>query len=344
MKALSRSIAAAGLFSAVMLSGVSAVSAQESVEEFYSGRTMEMIIGYSPGGGYDQYARLVARHLGQYIPGNPEIIPRNMPGASSFLATNYLYNVAPQDGSVLGAVAQSIGMSQAMDDVQLDVDVGEFHYIGSPTMENNVLITWHTSPVATFEDALETSIPIGATGGSTSSQYPAIMNALLDTQFEIITGYPGGNEINYAMESGEVDGRGSVNWASLVPLGWHEDGMINVITQIGLQREAALPDTPLLFELATNEEDEQLLRLLSAPTAMGRPIMTTPNVPEERVQALRDAFDQMIADPAFIEAAEVEGLSIIPISGEALQAISDEILSAPEDVALRLGEFIGVQE
>lgn len=344
MQGLSGLAVGAVLAATTMLSGIAAVSAQDSVEEFYSGRTMDMIIGYSPGGGYDQYARLVARHLGKYIPGNPEIVPRNMPGASSFLATNYLYSVAAQDGSVLGAVAQSIGMSQAMGEVQLDGNVGEFAYIGSPTMENNVLITWHTSPVATVEDAIETEIPIGATGGSTSSQYPSIMNALLGTKFEIITGYPGGNEINYAMESGEVDGRGSVNWASLVPLGWYEDGLINVLVQVGLQRETALPDTPLLFELAQNDDDEQLLRLLSAPTAMGRPIMTTPNVPVERVQALRDAFDQMIADPAFVQAAEAEGLSIIPISGADLQTISDEILYTPEEVAQRLGEFIGVQD
>lgn len=328
-----------GLSLAGLLAGAP-VMAQESVEEFYSGKTIDMIIGYSPGGGYDQYARLVARHLGNYIPGNPEIIPRNMPGASSRLAAGFIYNVAPQDGTILGTADQSLAVAQAMGDPALELDASQFGYIGSPTMENNVLITWHESGVETVEDARTTPIAIGATGGSTSSQYPTIMNELLGTRFEIITGYPGGNDINFAMESGEVDGRGSVNWASVKPLGWLERDLINVLVQIGLKREADLPDVPLLFELAETEEDEQLLRLLSAPTAIGRPVFTTPNVPEERLQALRDAFDAMVADPAFIEAAAQENLSIIPVSGLELEQTVDEILATPPEVAARLAEFI----
>lgn len=328
-------------FAALLVSGPSL--AQDSVEEFYRGKTIDMIIGYSPGGGYDQYARLVARHLGEYIPGNPEIVPRNMPGASSRLAAGYIYNVAPQDGTVIGTADQSLAVAQAMGE-RLELDASQLGYVGSPAMENNVLITWHESNVATVDDAKQTPIAIGATGGSTSSQYPSIMNSLLGTQFEIITGYPGGNDINFAMESGEVDGRGSVNWASLKPLGWYDEGQINVLVQIGLQREPDLPDVPLLYELAENQEDEQLLRMLSAPTAMGRPIFTTPNVPEERLQALRDAFDQMVVDPAFIEAAANEGLSVIPVSGAQLQQTAEEIISTPPDVAARLSEFIGVAQ
>ncbi|WP_332718226.1 Bug family tripartite tricarboxylate transporter substrate binding protein [Pelagibacterium mangrovi] len=328
-------------FAALLVSGPAL--AQDSVEEFYRGKTIDMIIGYSPGGGYDQYARLVARHLGEYIPGNPEIVPRNMPGASSRLAAGYIYNVAPQDGTVIGTADQSLAVAQAMGE-PLELDASQFGYVGSPAMENNVLITWHESNVATVDDAKQTPIAIGATGGSTSSQYPSIMNSLLGTQFEIITGYPGGNDINFAMESGEVDGRGSVNWASLKPLGWYEEGQINVLVQIGLQREPDLPDVPLLYELAENQEDEQLLRMLSAPTAMGRPIFSTPNVPQERLQALRDAFDQMVVDPAFIEAAANEGLSVIPVSGAELQQTAEEIISTPPDVAARLAEFIGVAQ
>lgn len=322
------------------MGSVAPALAQNSVEEFYRGKTVDLIIGYSPGGGYDQYARLVARHLGQYIPGQPEIIPRNMPGASSRLAAGYIYNVAAQDGTVLGTADQSLAVAQAMGEA-LDLDASKYGYIGSPASENNVLITWHDSGVATVEDAKTTKIAIGATGGSTSSQYPLIMNALVGTQFDIISGYPGGNDINFAMESGEVSGRGSVNWASLKPLGWLEKGQINVLVQIGLERDPELPDVPLLYELATNDEDEQLLRLLSAPTAMGRPIFTTPNVPEERLQALRDAFDKMVADPAFVEAAAKEGLSVIPVSGAQLQETAEEIIGTPDEISKRLGEFIG---
>lgn len=334
-----------GLLGAMLIGSVCAAPghAEETVEAFYQGKTIDMIIGYSSGGGYDRYARLVARHLGKYIPGNPEIVPRNMPGASSRLAAGYIYNVAPQDGTVLGTADQSLSVAQAMGE-SLELDASAFGYIGSPTMENNVLITWHTSKVSSVDEARQIAIPIGATGGSTSSQYPSIMNALLGTKFEIVSGYPGGNDINYAMETGEVDGRGSVNWASLKPLGWYEEGLINVLVQIGLQREADLPDVPLLYELASTDEDEQLLRLLSAPTAMGRPIFTTPNVPEERLQALRKAFDEMVADPAFAQAAADEGLSVIPLSGEQLQQTVSEILATKPEVAARLSEFIGVSD
>jgi tripartite-type tricarboxylate transporter receptor subunit TctC len=328
-------------FGIALLATASAMPAfaQNSVEEFYRGKTIDLIIGYSPGGGYDQYARLVARHLSQYIPGNPNVVPRNMPGASSRLAAGYIYNVAAQDGTVIGTADQSLAVAQAMGE-PLDLDASKFGYVGSPASENNVLITWHTSGVGNVDDAKAKKIAIGATGGSTSSQYPLIMNALLGTQFEIISGYPGGNDINFAMESGEVDGRGSVNWASLKPMGWIEKNRINVVVQIGLEKDPDLQDVPLLFELATNAEDEQLLRLLSAPTAMGRPIFAPPNVPQERLQALRDAFEKMVADPAFVEAAAKEGLSVIPVSGETLQATATEIITTPDEISKRLGEFI----
>ncbi|MBY5827565.1 Bug family tripartite tricarboxylate transporter substrate binding protein [Rhizobium leguminosarum] len=315
-------------------------SMAQSVEEFYRGKTIDMIIGYTPGGGYDQYARLVSRFLGQHMPGKPQIIPRNMPGAASFLAANYIYNVAPKDGTVLGMVAQSVPLSQAMGEPALKLDSSKFPQIGSPAMDNNVVVTWKTSKIKTVTDAQKEKSIMGATGGSTSAQFPTIMNSVLGTKFEIITGYPGGNEINFAMENGEVDGRGSVNWASVKPLGWVEKKSVNVLVQIGLQREPDLPDVPLIFELAQNPEDEKLLRLLSAPTALGRPVITTPDVPADRVQALRDAFDKMVVDPAFLKAAAEEGLMVRPRSGKELQTIVDEIISAPPKVMSRLATFM----
>ncbi|MBY5775156.1 hypothetical protein HFN63_34825 [Rhizobium leguminosarum] len=335
LKLISRLLVAAGI-----LMGLSGASMAQSVEEFYRGKTIDLIIGYSPGGGYDQYARLIARHIGEHIPGKPQIVPRNMPGASSFLAANYLYNVAPKDGSVLGMVAQSVPLSQVLGEVSLRLDASKFPQIGSPAQDNNVVVTWTTSKIKTFEDAQKAKSIIGATGGSTSAQYPNIMNAVLGTKFEIITGYPGGNEINFAMENGEVDGRGSVNWASVKPLGWVEKKLINVLVQIGLQRERDLPDVPLIFELAKNPEDEKLLRLLSAPTALGRPVITTPGVPEERVQAMRDAFDKMVVDPVFLKAAASEGLTIVPKSGKDLQSVVNEIVAASPDVVSRLAGFM----
>ncbi|EUB99166.1 hypothetical protein PMI07_005447 [Rhizobium sp. CF080] len=315
-----------------------------AIANFYRGKTMDLIIGYSPGGGYDQYARLVGRFLGKHIPGNPSIVPRNLPGASSRTAAAFLYAKAPQDGTVIGTADQSLALAQVMGDSTLrDIDTGKFGYVGSPTMENNIVITWHKSKVTDVEKARQIAVPIGATGGSTSSQYPLIMNNLLGTRFEIIMGYPGGNDINMAMENGEVDGRGSVNWGSVKPLGWVDKKMINILVQVGLQREKELPNVPLLMDFAAKDEDKQMLRLISAPTTIGRPIFSTPNVPPERLDALRKAFDAMVKDPEFLAAAQKEGLLVEPISGKQLEQIVTEIVSTPKDVGAKLAKLIGVQ-
>jgi tripartite-type tricarboxylate transporter receptor subunit TctC len=313
----------------------------QSVEEFYKGKTISMVIGYSPGGGYDTYARLVARFMGDHIPGKPTLVPRNMPGASSRVAAAYVYNVAPKDGTTLATADQSLALAQAMGE-KLQFDTTKFIYIGNPSAENNTTVTWHTSPVKTIEDAKKIEVPLGATGGSTSSQYPRAMNAVLGTKFKVILGYPGGNDINLAMERGEVAGRGSNSWASWKATRpeWLKEKKINILVQIGLSKSPDLPDVPLLMDLATNEEDRAVLKLLSSPSAIGRPIFTTPGVPEDRVKALRAAFDATIKDPAFIEEAKKAGLEIDPVSGEELQKIVNDIVNTPEPIAKRLAEII----
>ena len=321
---------------------VAAGSAQgQSVEDFYKGKTISMVIGYSPGGGYDTYARLVARFMGDHIPGKPNIVPRNMPGASSRVAAAYVYNVAPKDGTTLATGDQSLALAQAMGE-KLQFDVTKFNFIGNPSAENNTTVTWHTSPVKTIDDAKRVEVPVGATGGSTSSQYPRAMNALLGTKFKVILGYPGGNDINLAMERGEVAGRGSNSWASWKATRpeWLKEKKINILVQIGLRKSPDLPDVPLLIDLAANPEDRAVLRLLSSPSAIGRPIFTTPGVPEERVNALRAAFDATVKDPAFLEEAKKAGLEVDPVSGKELQEIVNDIVNTPEPIAKRLAEII----
>jgi hypothetical protein len=202
---------------------------------------------------------------------------------------------------------------------------------------------WHTSKVKTIEDAMKYEAPMGATGGSTSSQYPRAMNALLGTKFKIILGYPGGNDINLAMERGEVEGRGSNAWASWksTRMDWIRDKKVNIIVQIGLKKEPDLPDVPLLIDLAKNEEDKAVLRLLSAPTTIGRPIFTSPGVPEERVKALRAAFDATMKDPEFLADAKRSGFDINPVSGEEMQKIVADIVATPKVIADRLQSIIG---
>ena len=319
-----------------------AASSQQPAEEFYRGKKIDLIIGYSSGGTYDLYARLVARHLGNYIPGKPLIVPRNMPGAGSRAAATWVYNVAPHDGTVLATADQSLSLQQAAGDKRINFDVTKFIYIGNPSVENNTTATWHASGVKTLEDARRREVTMGATGGSTSSQYPKAMNALLGTRFRIILGYPGGNDINLAMERGEVDGRGSNSWASwkATRAHWLAENKINILVQIGLNKAPDLPDVPLLMDLAANGEDRALLRLLSASTHIGRPIFTTPGVPADRVETLRKAFDAMVRDPAFLEQARKENFDIDAVSGEALQKLVAEIVAMPKAQGERLKKIL----
>ncbi|MDB5570900.1 MAG: Tripartite-type tricarboxylate transporter, receptor component TctC [Hyphomicrobiales bacterium] len=318
----------------------------QTVEAFYQNRKMDMVIGYSPGGTYDLYARLVARHLGAHIPGAPSIVPRNMPGGGSRTAIAWMYSVAPKDGSILGTGDQSLSIAQALGDPQIRFDVTKLVYIGNPARENNTTAAWAASGVKTLQDAMAREVTAGATGGSTSSQYPKAMNALLGTKFKIILGYPGGNDINLALERGEVAVRGSNSWQSWKATrpDWLRDGKINILVQIGLQKAPDLPDVPLLMDLAKTEEDRAVLRLLSAPTAIGRPIFTTPGAPEERVKALRTAFDAMVKDARFLDDAKRENFEIEPVSGAEMQKIVAEIVTAPEPVRKKLGEIIGSVE
>jgi tripartite-type tricarboxylate transporter receptor subunit TctC len=343
MSHLSRIGTAFGLLVVLVAGALQPARSQQSVESFYRGRQMEMIIGYSPGGTYDLYARLVARFLGNFIPGKPTIVPRNMPGAGSRAAVKWVYSVGPKDGTVLATADQSLSVEQAMGDKQVDFDTTKLIYIGNPNADNNTTAAWHTSGIKTIEDAKKRTVVVGATGGSTSSQYPKAMNALIGTKFKIVIGYPGGNDINLALEKGEVDVRGSNSWGSWKATrpDWLRDHKINILVQIGLTKAPDLPDVPLLIDLAQNDQDRAIFRLLSAPTTVGRPVFTSPGVPPERIKALRDAFDAMVKDPAFLAEAEKEHFDINPVSGAEMQRIVGDIVATPKPIADRLQQIIG---
>ena len=314
--------------------------------EFYQNKSIDLIIGYSPGGGYDAYARLLARHLGAHIPGNPRIVPRNMPGGGSRAAAQYVYNVAPKNGTVLATGDQSLALEQALGSGNLQFDTRKFYWIGNPISDNNTLVTWHTSGIRTVDEAKAREVPIGSTGADPSSQYPKVMNALLGTKFKVVLGYPGANEINLAMENGEVSGRGSNSWSSwkATKPDWLRDKKINILVQIGLSKAQDLPDVPLLIDLTQNPEHAEVLKLLSEPVAVGRPIFTTPGVPADRVKVLRDAFDATIKDPAFLEEARRLNLSINPSSGAELQQIVANIVDASADAKASLARLLNPSE
>jgi ABC-type phosphate/phosphonate transport system substrate-binding protein len=235
-----------------------------------------------------------------------------------------------------------LSLQQAVGEKRINFDTTKFIYIGNPNVENNTTAAWYTSGIKTIDDAKKREVATGATGGSTSSQYPKAMNALLGTKFKIILGYPGGNDVNLALERGEVEVRGSNSWTSWKATrpDWIAEKKINILVQIGLAKAPDLPDVPLMMDLATNDADRQLLRVMSASTHIGRPIFTTPDVPVERVAALRQAFDSMVHDPAFIAEAKREKFDIDPTTGEAMQKLVNEIVSIPAAQSERLKKII----
>jgi hypothetical protein len=265
-----------------------------------------------------------------------------MPGGGSRVAAQYVYNVAPKNGTVLATGDQSLALEQALGSGNIQFDTTKFHWIGNLNSDNNTLVTWHTSGIRTVDDARTREVPVGATGADPSSQYPKVMNAILGTKFKVVLGYPGANEINLAMENGEVAGRGSNSWASwkATKPDWIRDKKINVLVQIGLSKAPDLPDAPLLMGLTENPEYAALLKLLSEPVAVGRPIFTTPGVPADRVNILRDAFETTIKTPAFVEEARRLNLSINASPGAELQQLVVNIVNAPPAITRRLSSIL----
>lgn len=322
---------------------LSATAHADPVADFYRGKQIDLLIGLTQGAAYDIDARLVARHMTRYIPGNPTIVPKQMTGAGTIRATMYVYGAAPRDGTVMLAPHQGLPLQQALKDPTLKADMREFHWIGTPVQETNILFTWATSGIKTLEDAKKREVTIGAAGAtSPSAQNPAILNAIAGTRFKVIAGYPGGADIDMAMERGEVHGRGSANWEAIRERpSWLAEKKINVLVQIGLKKPADLQEPPLLTDLARNEDERAALRLVSAPAAIGHPILVGPGVPAERVAALRKAFDQTVADPEFLKDAAKLNREISPVSGAALQNLANEIVGADAKVIATLQKLIG---
>jgi tripartite-type tricarboxylate transporter receptor subunit TctC len=308
----------------------------DSVSDFYTGKQVQFIIRSGVGGGYDQYARLLGRHIGRHIPGNPSVLPVNMPGAGGITAANFVAVRAPKDGSILTIVSQGLPVDQALGlNKSFTADLRQFNWIGNMSDSNQVLVAWHTSPVKTLEDAKRISTPLGTTGaGSISTQLPAFYNNVLGTKFKIIFGYPDGTDVMLAMERGEVLGRATNPWASyqaVYPELIKEKKIVPLL-QVGLKKDPDLPNVPLMRDLARNPEEQQILDYMSKATAVGRPIATTPGVPAERVAALRKAFDLTLADPEFKKEAATQRAEISPMDGAQLAKLVDDLISAPQSL------------
>lgn len=326
------------LFLSVLAASVGLPANAQTLEEFYRGKQISLVIGTSPGGDYDLRGRMLARYMGKYIPGNPTIVPRNMPAGVGLQAANWLFSVAPKDGTSLHMVMQNMPMHQVLGGQGVQFDTAKFNWIGNTTNSPNTVATWHTTGVRTVEDARRKEVILGAPGTATSSvYYPMVMNALLGTKFKIIAGYPGGNDVNLAMERGEVGGRGSNSWASWVSTkpDWLKENKVHMLVQVGLSRHRDMPNVPLLSELATNEDDRAVLKFMSADTAFSRALATTPDTPPDRVNALRRAFDSAMKDAELLAESAKAQRDLSADRGEEVQKIVVELINTPPAVIER---------
>lgn len=327
-----------------MLWLTSAAAAQDNVGAFYKGKTLDMIVSSGVGGGQDANARLIARHWPRHIPGAPNMVVKNMPGAGHLRAANFMANQAPKDGTVIAALVPSFVLSQVLQTSKgIQFDAAAFNWIGASAANNSTFYVWSTSPVKTMDDATRRETLMGATGaGSYTMIYPAIMNAIVGTKFKIVAGYKSTNEVSLALERGEVEGRAGNNFNSLKMENgdWLRDRKIRLIAQVGLERDPEFPDIPLMMEFGKTPEDKALLKLFSADIAVGRPFLTSPGVAADRVEALRRSFMGTMADATFLKEAEAGNVEVAPVPGEKLQKVVADIVATPPDIARRAREAL----
>jgi tripartite-type tricarboxylate transporter receptor subunit TctC len=326
-------------FAAMIATGAQA----QSVADFYKGKNIDLYVGYSVGGAYDLYARILARHMSKHIPGNPTIIPKNMEGAGSLRLANWLFNVAPKDGTAFGIFGRGTGFDPLLGNKAAQFDATRFNWIGSANNEVSICVAWNTSGVTKFEDLQERPLIVGGTSTSADTdQFPRILNGVLGTKMKVVTGYPGGNEVGLAMERGEVQGRCGWSWSSVKTTHkkWFDEKKFIVLVQLGLNKHPDLADVPLVVDLAKTDEQRQILKLVFARQVMGRPFIAPPGVPQDRVDALRSAFMATTRDPEYLADAEKTQMEINPVPGDKVQALVKEVYSTPPEIAQKAASFL----
>jgi tripartite-type tricarboxylate transporter receptor subunit TctC len=327
---------------AIFGASVAAAHAQGAAE-FYRGKSIDLDIGYSVGGGYDLYARLIARRLGQHVPGNPTVVPKNMEGAGSLRLANYLYAAAPRDGTVIGAISRGAAFDPLLNEQGARFDASKFSWIGSANNEVSVCVALTSSGITKFDDLFSKPLTIGSTGAADDTyQFPALVNAVLGTKFKIVTGYPGGNDVSLAIERGEVQGRCGWSWSSIktTRLNWVRNKRIVVLVQMSLSKHPDLPDVPLIMDLAKSDEQRQIFKMIFARQTMGRPYAAPPGMPAERLAALRKAFMDTMTDKEFLDEAEQSKFEINPVDGQELEALVKEVYRTPPEVAKKAAAMV----
>jgi tripartite-type tricarboxylate transporter receptor subunit TctC len=320
--------------SAVSTAGAGA----QSVETFYKAHPITISVGFSAGGGYDLAARTVGRYINAYIPGTPNVVIQNMPGAGSLKSINYIYNVAPKDGSQLAVFSRGIAVEPLLGDDAAHFDPSRLNWIGSPSKETNVVFAWATKAFKSFQDTIDKPMVVSTTGsGADTATFPLVLNSVFQTQFKLVTGYPGAAQTLLAVERGEVDGQAGLSWGYIKASkeSWIREKKIDVLLQLALEKHRDLPDVPLVMDLVKNEPDRQLLELFLSRLPMAWPFAAPPDVPQERVAALRRAFDETMKDAAFVVEANKQSLEVEPMTGEAIAVLMKRVYASSPAVVER---------
>src|SRR5918997_3473940 len=326
---------------ALALSGAAPALAQSGGETL-AGKTVTMVIGFGPGGGYDRWGRTVARHIGRHLPGNPPVVPQNMPGAGSLVAANHIYTAAPKDGTVMGIIARDAALAELTGMQGARFDATKFSWIGSPAVETSVCVAFHTAKVKTAKDLFEHELIIGNTGPGTGTYtYPKALNGLLGMKFKLVSGFPASSDVFLAMERGEVEGMcESLDSVVGKRPDWIERGTVKILFQGGTEPNPNLKDAPFVLDLAKTEEDRQAIRFLYAGQGIGRPFVAPPDMPPERLKMLRDAFNKTMQDPEFIADAKKQKLDLEPQNGEQIERLIKDIYATPKPIIQRVTELV----
>jgi tripartite-type tricarboxylate transporter receptor subunit TctC len=327
---------------ALLLVAAPSAGRGDAIEEFYRGKKVSFLIGEAVGGGYDGYSRLLVTYLGRHIPGNPIVVPQNMPGAAGLAAANHLYVLAPQDGTVIGMIDQGLYLDQALGKAGIRFDITKFNWIGRLLRVTGVLVSWHTSPVKTAGDLKTHELLVSATGGSSRQNWLAL-NGLTGTRLKMIGGYAGTNNSALALERGEIEGM-SFPWVVLRSTWkkWIDERKVNILLQTGLDSDPTLDPVPRMIDLAPDPDTERILRLFSSPYSIGRSVVAPPGLPQPIVAALRRAFLDTLDDPDFQAAAARSGLPIDALAGESLQALVSEGGELPPALIERARALVGI--
>ena len=317
----------------------------DAAEDFYNGKQIRLLIPTPAGGSYDAYARELAIHMPDHIPGHPAILSENMPGAAGLKSANYIYNAAPKDGTVIGAGYSGLPTAQLLSPEGVQFDVTKFSWIGSVTKEPYVTIVWHTSPIRTWEDMQKKETAFGGSAvGGAGVDYAIIAKQLFGLKLKIVTGYPNSPDMKLAMQRGEIDGEFATSWGALkvAEPTWLKEGLVRVVVQDGFTRHPDLPDVPLLLDQARTDTERQILELMLARQETSKPYFAPPGVPADRLAILRRGFDETLRDPAFLADLKKENLEIdSPMNGDEIAAFTIKLAATPRSTVARINQILG---